>query len=130
MSLRQFVLLSAASINYTIKVYTGSTAYLRCYFPRSSQVNANALWYKVTGDKMTQLNTEDDSTADNRVELLYPLDHDQTIIIKNMAEEDAGIYLCQSAEEEVLSSLHVFVEGICCFTVHVKTRYFYTKYNI
>lgn len=105
--------LSAASISYTIKVYKGSTAHLPCHFPRSSQVKANALWYKVTGiNETTQLNPEDDSTADNRVELLYPLDHDQTIIIKDTVMEDAGIYFCQSAEEEMLSSVYVIVEGI------------------
>ncbi|XP_029294437.1 LOW QUALITY PROTEIN: plasma protease C1 inhibitor [Cottoperca gobio] len=101
-----------ASISYTIKVFEGSTIRLPCYFPPSSQVEANALWFKDWGfDKKTRLDTEDDPTADNnRVALLYPLDHDQTIIIRDAVMEDAGTYLCQSAEGQKLSSVYIIVE--------------------
>ncbi|XP_031158599.2 plasma protease C1 inhibitor [Sander lucioperca] len=96
-----------ASISYTIKVTEGSIAHLPCYFPPSSQVKADALWVKETGPNMrTRLNPEDDN---KRVELLYPLDHDQTSIIRNTIMADAGLYIC-SAEGELLSSVYLIVE--------------------
>lgn len=101
-----------ASIIYTIKVIRGSTAQLLCHFPTSSQVNANALWFKEkAGGVRTQLNPEDESSSDKRVNLLYPLDHDQTIIIKDTVMEDAGLYQCESAEGATLSSVYIVVEG-------------------
>ncbi|XP_037621452.1 plasma protease C1 inhibitor [Sebastes umbrosus] len=109
---RSFAVTVDDSISFTIKVVEGYTAHLPCYFPPSSQVEANALWFKEGGlNKRTQLNPEDDSTADNkRLELLYPLDRDQTIIIRNTGMEDAGLYYCQSAEGDTLSKVHVLVE--------------------
>ncbi|XP_034393449.1 plasma protease C1 inhibitor [Cyclopterus lumpus] len=101
-----------ASFSYVIKVFEGSTAHLPCHFPPSNQVKANALWFKEAGlDKRTQLPLEGDPSADNkRVEQLYPLDHDQTIIIRDIVMEDAGNYICQSAEEKKLSSVYIIVE--------------------
>ncbi|XP_044046955.1 plasma protease C1 inhibitor isoform X2 [Siniperca chuatsi] len=101
-----------AMIGYTIKVIEGSTLHLPCHFPPYSQVRANALWFKGMGvGKKTRLNPGDDSAGDNdRVELLYPLDHDQTIIIRDTIMEDAGIYDCESAEGEKLSTVYIIVE--------------------
>ncbi|XP_054460206.1 plasma protease C1 inhibitor [Anoplopoma fimbria] len=103
----------AASLSYTIKVFEGFTAQLPCNFPPSTQIKANALWFKETDlIKRTQLHLEDDATADNlRMEQLYPLDQDQTLIIRDIVMEDAGNYICQSAEGEKLSSVYVIVEA-------------------
>nr|XP_040042618.1 plasma protease C1 inhibitor isoform X1 [Gasterosteus aculeatus aculeatus] len=93
---------------YTIRVFEGVSAHLPCHFPPSNQVKTNALWFKETNlDERTQLPLEDD---DSRVERLYPLDHDQAILIKDIVKEDAGNYICQSAEGESLSSVYVIVE--------------------
>ncbi|XP_031727364.1 plasma protease C1 inhibitor [Anarrhichthys ocellatus] len=99
-----------AFVTYTIKLIEGFTPHLPCHFPPSNQVKANALWFKETG-KSTKLHLEDDPTAEHkRVEQLYPLDHDQTIIIRDIVMEDAGNYICQSAEGEKLSSVNIIVE--------------------
>ncbi len=73
------------------------------------------------------LSTGDDSTDDNaKVELLYPNDHDQTIILRDVAMEDAGTYSCESAEGAKLSTVDIIIEGrsgnlsyklLCCGTV-------------
>ncbi|XP_034754143.1 plasma protease C1 inhibitor [Etheostoma cragini] len=105
--IRTFNIRVDASVRYTIKVIEGNTAPLPCYFPPSSHVKADALWFKETGSNMrTWLDPEDDN---KRVELLYPLDHDQTSIIRNTVMEDAGLYIC-SSEGESLSSVYVIVE--------------------
>lgn len=118
--------LSTASIGYTIKAIEGSTIHLPCHFPSSSQVSANALWFNETGvGTRTLLNLGEGSTGDNeRVEQLYPLDHDQTIILRDAVIEDAGIYKCESVEGELLSTIHVIIEGrsgnlfhMLCYTV-------------
>lgn len=105
--------LFAASVFYTLKAIEGSTIYLPCDFPSSTQVKANALWSKeiVAGTK-TPLNLGDDSTGDNqRMEHLYPLDHDQTLIIRDIVMEDAGIYWCDAPEGYELSTVQVIVDG-------------------
>ncbi|XP_070684079.1 plasma protease C1 inhibitor [Pempheris klunzingeri] len=100
-----------ASIGYTIKVNEGSTFQLPCHFPFSSKVTANALWFKeMDVGKKTLLNTGDESTGDGeRVELLYPLDHDQTVILRDAVMEDAGIYQCESAEGKKMSTVYIIV---------------------
>ncbi|KAK5926685.1 hypothetical protein CgunFtcFv8_022235 [Champsocephalus gunnari] len=95
-----------ASFNYSIKVIKGSTAHLPCHFQPAREVKANALWFKETGLGNELLNPE----GDNRVDLLYTMDHDQTIIIRDVGMEDAGTYLCRSAEGAKLSSVNVIVE--------------------
>ena len=101
-----------ASIGYTMKVLKGSAIPLPCHFPLSSQVTADALWFKETGvGKRMQLIPRGDSTGDNnRVEQLYPLDHDQTIILRDTVMEDAGIYQCESVDGKKLSTVYVIVE--------------------
>ncbi|TDH16191.1 hypothetical protein EPR50_G00017330 [Perca flavescens] len=89
--IRTYNIIVDASISYTIKVTEGANAHLPCYFPPSSQVKADALWFKETVPNMrTRLNPEDDNM---RLELLYPLDHDQTSIIRSTVMEDAGLYI-------------------------------------
>ncbi|XP_042341707.1 plasma protease C1 inhibitor [Plectropomus leopardus] len=107
---RTYTIEVLASISYTMKVIQGSIARLQCQFPMSSQVTANALWFKVKTDgTRTQLNTEDESTS-NRVKLIYPNDHDQTINIENTVLEDTGAYQCESADGVILSSINIIVE--------------------
>lgn len=45
------------------------------------------------------------------MEHLYPLDHDQTIIMRDIVMEDAGIYRCDSPEGDKLSTVQVIVDG-------------------
>lgn len=101
------------SIVYHITAATGSTVQLPCSFPPSTQVLANAKWFKETGaDERTRLNTEEDSRdEEEKVKLLYPLDEDQTIIVRNVVLEDAGIYKCESAAGKILSTVYVMLKG-------------------
>ncbi|XP_056228466.1 plasma protease C1 inhibitor [Seriola aureovittata] len=102
-----------ALLDITIKVNRGSDVHLPCHFPPSSQVMANALWFKKTDPVgRTQLNPEDDTDDTTRLSLLYPLDNDQTILIKDTIMEDAGIYHCESADGERLSTIYIIVEVV------------------
>lgn len=101
-----------ASFSYMIKAPVGADIYLLCNLPPSSQVKANALWFKVTDGRRTQLNLEE-TVEDSRVERRYPLDHDQSIIIRQTVMEDAGTYHCESADGQKLSSIYISVEGGC-----------------
>uniref|UniRef100_UPI0037E857D1 plasma protease C1 inhibitor n=1 Tax=Semicossyphus pulcher TaxID=241346 RepID=UPI0037E857D1 len=96
---------------YTIKITEGNSGNLPCYFPRTSQVTANALWFKETRlGQRAQLNTEDNSSDDDkRIEQLYPSDHDQTIILRDTVLTDTGKYFCES-EGKTLSTVFIFIE--------------------
>ncbi|XP_034469739.1 plasma protease C1 inhibitor [Hippoglossus hippoglossus] len=102
----------SASFDYTIKVFQGSVLRLPCNFPPSNQVSANAFWFRKTDDgKKMSLNLEDDSWDDNqRFNLLFPFDHDQTLLIRDTVMEDAGLYHCESAAGQKLSTVFVIVE--------------------
>ncbi|XP_040000915.1 plasma protease C1 inhibitor [Xiphias gladius] len=111
--IRMYNITVAASTGYTIKVTEGSKVHLPCHFPPGIQVVANALWFKETDvGQRTRVNPEDDSTDYfNRLELLYPLDRDQTILLQDIVMEDSGIYHCESADGEKLSTLYITVEA-------------------
>ncbi|XP_008284485.1 plasma protease C1 inhibitor isoform X2 [Stegastes partitus] len=98
-----------ASIGYTIKVTEGFDVNLPCHFPSSSQFKANALWFKETSvGERTKLNLTDENM---KLELLYPDSHDQTVLLRKTAMDDAGFYLCESAAGEKLSSVYIIVEA-------------------
>ncbi|KAM6940667.1 plasma protease C1 inhibitor [Xenentodon cancila] len=100
------------SLCYTIKVAKGSDVNLPCFFQPSQQITANALWFKETKDgKRTKLNPEDDSLHEKKVDLLYPLDPEQTILLRQAAVEDAGVYVCESAEGERLSTVNLVFDA-------------------
>jgi len=102
----------AESFRYAVKVTAGTNVALQCHFPASGQVKANALWFKDTGaGKRTELNIQDDLTYDKKLELLYPNDQDQTIVLRRAAMDDAGVYYCETAEGESLSTVDLTVEG-------------------
>ncbi|KAM9314836.1 plasma protease C1 inhibitor [Pholidichthys leucotaenia] len=108
--IRKFNIKVAGFNAYTMKVYANSDAYVPCNFLPSSQVKSDAVWFKETSfSSRMMLDFEDDST-DKKRELLYPGDHDQTLLIRRVAMEDAGIYHCESPEGEKLSTVHIFVE--------------------
>ncbi|CAB1426902.1 unnamed protein product [Pleuronectes platessa] len=103
----------AASSVYTIKVSQGSHTHLPCHFPTSSQVSANAFWFRETdaGMKMS-LNLEDDILNDiQRFSLIYPFDSDQTVLIRDTVLEDAGTYHCESAAGQKLSTVRLIVQA-------------------
>ncbi|XP_029999413.1 plasma protease C1 inhibitor [Sphaeramia orbicularis] len=101
-----------AFFDYTIKVNSGSAVRLPCHVP-SSQVNANALWFKDEGNgRRTQLIPVGESISDDRkLELLYPFDRDHTIILSEPVVEDTGIYHCESAEGKKFSTVNLIVEA-------------------
>lgn len=70
------------------------------------------MWSKDTDSgTQIQLNFAYDSRGEPHAELLYPGDRDQTVIMRNLVMEDAGIYRCYSAEGEQLSTVQVLIEG-------------------
>ncbi|KAM4594628.1 plasma protease C1 inhibitor [Fundulus diaphanus] len=103
--------LKVESFHTTVKVLEGSNVLLPCYLPSSSGVISNAWWFKETGaGKRTRLNTEDVTSAE-KIELLSPNEQDQTIMMKEVAIGDAGVYVCESVTGEKLNSLHLEVEA-------------------
>ncbi|XP_047434903.1 plasma protease C1 inhibitor [Mugil cephalus] len=100
-----------APIAYAIKVTEGTSIRLPCYLQPSTQAEANALWFRVTGaGGKTQLSLEEDSAEDfQRMEQLYPNDPDQTIIIRNVGMKDTGTYQCESTAGEKLSTVDIIV---------------------
>lgn len=95
-----------------MKVFTKSDVKLPCNIPSSREVSANALWFKESANGRIKLNLEDDSADDNKkIELIFPLDHDQSIMVINAGMEDAGIYECELDDGKKLSSINLTVEG-------------------
>ncbi|KAK2817044.1 hypothetical protein Q5P01_025235 [Channa striata] len=97
-----------ASIGYTVKVFEGSDVNLPCYFPSTSQVSNNALWFKETTTGKSKLNLEDDNNK--KMQLLYPLDHDQRIVLRETVMEDSGLYHCELENGQKLSTVYLIVE--------------------
>lgn len=110
--LRTYRIRVDASIVYTVKGYEGHALYLPCQLPRSTPVRANTVWFKDAGNgTRIPLNFAADSPdAYPRVDLLYPGDHDQTVIVRDLVLDDAGVYRCNSAEGEQLSTVQVLIE--------------------
>lgn len=102
--------LSAASIVYAINAIEGSTIYLPCYFPHSSQIPAKSVWYKET-DEGPEYLLEGSSAKLERVQQLYPLDQDQSVKLTDVLLEDSATYHCESAQGEELSTIRVTVKG-------------------
>ncbi|KAG7486932.1 plasma protease C1 inhibitor [Solea senegalensis] len=102
-----------ASVSYAIKVIEGSSVHLPCHFPLSTQVNSNALWFRETYAGTSTVLTLGNQSSDgnNRLKLLYPDDHDQTILLRDTVMDDAGIYQCRSEAGVKLSTIHVIVEA-------------------
>lgn len=93
-----------------MKTFEKSDVLLPCDIPRSKEVSANALWFKKDGKgEKIMLNLEDD--GGKKFDLIFPQDPDQTIKIRNIAMEDAGIYYCEMDDGEELSIVNVTVEG-------------------
>lgn len=108
--------LSVASFVYEINAVQGSTIYLPCNIPQSSQILANALWYKET-DTGQRIYFRDGASGEmERMQQLYPLDYDQSVMISNVVTEDSGTYHCESPEGEKLSTVQVTVKGWFIFT--------------
>ncbi|XP_013868646.1 plasma protease C1 inhibitor [Austrofundulus limnaeus] len=103
--------LTVDPVHSIIKASGGFDVSLPCYLPSSRPILGNALWFKETiGGKRIQLRLEDDSGNEEKLVLVYPDDHDQTIILKRANAEDSGIYSCESAEGENLHTIHLFVK--------------------
>lgn len=102
--------LSAAVIADVIHAIEGSTIYLPCYFPHSSQIPAKAVWYKETDEGPKYL-LEESSAKLEQVQQLYPLVQDQSLVFRDVLLEDSGMYHCTSAQGEDLSTIQVTVKG-------------------
>ncbi|CAN9510393.1 unnamed protein product [Ophioblennius macclurei] len=108
-----------ASHFITMKVTEGSTFTLPCYFPPSAEVTANALWFRETIDgKKTKLNLQDESDDENKLEQLYPMDYDQSILLRRVVHEDAGLYHCESADGAKLTTLYIIVRDAPALPSH------------
>lgn len=103
---QHYVSLVAASIGFTIKVNQGSHVHLPCFLPRTTQESVNARWFKEAGERL-----ETEGKNNTKIELLYPEDYDQTILVKHVAMEDTGVYHCESPDGETLSTVYLIVEG-------------------
>lgn len=102
-----------ASISYTMVVGENSNAYLPCNFLSDHKVKANALWFRQTAssNKEAMLTSADGlSSTDEKAGLLYPLDHDQTMILRDITMADQGQYFCEYPEGVRLSSVTLIVQ--------------------
>lgn len=104
-----------------MSVVAGSTIQVPCYFSPSSQVKANALWLKENeSGQSTLLNQKEGSEGGaDRWEVLYPDDHDQTMIFRDVVMDDAGNYTCVSPEGQKLSSVSLTVKRRCSNLHHL-----------
>lgn len=110
--------LSVASF-YEVNAVQGSTIYLPCNIPQFGQIQANARWVKETDAGQRVVYEEGTSGEMERIQQLYPWDHDQSIIITNVVLEDSGTYHC-SFEGETLSTVQVTVKGrLTAMLVHL-----------
>ncbi|KAG7241262.1 hypothetical protein INR49_025780 [Caranx melampygus] len=113
-TIRTYSIVVVDSLELTVKVNQGSDVHLPCSLPSSSEITANALWYKKTdtGIGRMPVTLEDDTADAQRINLLYPLDQDQTILIKEAVTEDSGTYYCETPDGKRLSTIQIIVEVI------------------
>lgn len=110
--LKPCLCLPAGSITYDLSAVVGSTIHLPCILPHSGPILANALWFKETGfGQVTQVHIPQDSAEMDRMQQLYPMDRDQSVLFRNVVLEDSGIYYCKSAEGEELSTVRLTIKG-------------------
>lgn len=103
--------LAAESFVYKINAVQGSTIYLPCNIPQSSHILTNALWYKET-DAGQRIDFRDGASGETeRMQQLYPLDPDQSVIMTNVVMEDSGTYYCEFPLGEKMSIVRVTVTG-------------------
>lgn len=102
--------LSAADAVYAIHAIEGSTIFLPCYFPHSSQILAEAVWYKATDEGPKYLPVESSARLE-RMQQLDPLGQDQSLVFRDVLLEDSGIYHCETAQGKDLSVIRVTVKG-------------------
>lgn len=111
-TIRTYNIVVIELLDIAIKVNQGSDVYLPCSLPPSSEVTGNALWFKKsdTGIGRMPLHPEDETAE--RISLLYPMDQDQTILIKEAVTEDSGTYYCETPAGKRLSTIQIIVEII------------------
>lgn len=101
-------------ISYTMVVGERASARLPCNFFPEYEVKANALWFKESSsNKRKAMLTSADGTLgeDGKAELLYPLDHDQTMTLREVTMDDQGLYHCDSPEGVKLSLVRLIVKS-------------------
>ncbi|XP_015248921.1 PREDICTED: factor XIIa inhibitor-like [Cyprinodon variegatus] len=104
--------LTVESLLTTVKIQENSDVLLPCYLPPSSGVISNALWFKESSvGKRKRLQTEEESGTQEKIELISPNELDQTIMVRNIKMEDAGLYICESADGQRLISIQLEVEA-------------------
>lgn len=109
---RTYNVIIEASISYTLVVGEGTNARLPCNFLSEYGVKVNALWFKeiASHKKKTMLTSADGTLGeDGKAELLYPLDHDQTMTLRQVTMDDQGLYHCDSPEGVKLSTVRLII---------------------
>lgn len=109
---RTYNVIIEASNSYTMVVGEGTNARLPCNFLSEYRVQTNALWFKeIASHEKKALLTSDDGTlgGDGKAELLYPLDHDQTMTLREVTMDDQGLYHCDSPEGVTLSTVELII---------------------
>uniref|UniRef100_A0A4W5LQC8 Serpin peptidase inhibitor, clade G (C1 inhibitor), member 1 n=1 Tax=Hucho hucho TaxID=62062 RepID=A0A4W5LQC8_9TELE len=90
------------SSSYILKVNEGSTVNLPCERPPFSKDQVH--WYRydkgVTNGTRKQLNPAETVDGDRLEWLFGPFEKDMTITLNGVKMEDAGMYYCETAEED------------------------------
>ncbi|XP_029918156.1 plasma protease C1 inhibitor isoform X2 [Myripristis murdjan] len=103
-----------ASSVYMIELVEGSSVYLPCRRPLSSQDKVYPNWFKVAeNDKRTQLYPVEYSNREERLEWGSPDEShsDQPINLIRAVVKDTGTYHCESAKGERFSTIHLVVKA-------------------
>lgn len=118
---RTYNVVVQVSTSYVLVVGEGTSARLPCNFFSDYEVMTNALWFKETeSNKKKAVLTSADSSSDEdtKAALLYPSDHDQTMILRHVTTDDQGLYHCDSPEGGTLSTVKLIVKSAPTLAPH------------
>ncbi|XP_055079616.1 plasma protease C1 inhibitor [Periophthalmus magnuspinnatus] len=110
---RTYSVIVKGFISYIMLVAEGTNARLPCNYGSDHQVKGNALWFKEMANNKIKMLTHADHTMseDGKAGLLYPMDHDQTMSLRDVTMEDQGLYHCDSPDGARLSTVELIVKS-------------------